>query len=134
MTSTARNPLRTTRNKPFRTSVREKDMIVSLFLDGYRPSEIAKNLGRAYLTIATVITDAGYTPERYSYTEKEVALWAAMYDGNDQHELHCVREIAELSECPPSRVHAALLRHGVRMRHPARAIRIAAEKRRRSKQ
>ncbi len=129
----------TTRLKTARITKREKEMVVTLFLDGYRPHEIAEQMRRGYITVAAAITDVGYTPERFSYTEREASLWADMYEGSGQHDKHCIREIAEFASeyagehVPPSRVSTALLRRGARMRHPALGIRIAAEKRRQEK-
>lgn len=112
---------------------REQQQIVILFLDGHRPGEIALELRRGYVTIANAIIKAGYKPERYSYTETDAALWANMYLGTGQNEKHCVREIAEYSECSTSRINSALLRRNVRIRHPALGNKISAEKRRREK-
>ena len=113
---------------------REHHQIVILFMDGHRPAEISQELKRGYVTVANAIIKAGYKPERYSYTESDSILWAEMYLGVGQNDKHCVREIAEYAECSASRINSALLRRGVRIRHPALGVKISAEKRRLAKQ
>lgn len=108
-----------------RTTEGERDMILSLFLDGYRPSEIGEQFGRSREATEAAIEAAGYNPQRYSYTEAEAEEWVRMYDGTfDGHEWS-VNAIHVETGYAATTIRTALSDRGNRIRHIAKAISLA---------
>lgn len=112
-----------------RTTEGERSMIVTLFLDGYRPSEIGAQFGRTQAAIEAAIEAAGYNPRRYSYSEADAEKWVRMYNGTfDGHEWS-VNVIHVETGYAATTIRAALSDRGCRIRHIAKAVSLAHKRR-----
>lgn len=108
--------------KSARTSEDEREMFVSLFKDGYRPSEIAKNMSRGMPAVCTAISNAGYNPQRHAYTDADADSWARMYRGDFDGYEWSVAAIAKDTGHGWSTVALALAARGCRLRHLSKAM------------
>lgn len=115
------------RQKPraARTSDSERDMFISLFKAGYRPSEIATNMTRSMVAVCTAISNAGYNPQRHTYADAEADSWAKKYNGDFDGYEWSVAAIERLTGHGWATVALALSARGCRLRHRSKAATLA---------
>lgn len=112
-----------------RTTEGERGMILSLFLDGYRPSEIGEQFGRSQKSTEAVIEAEGYNPHRHTYTEAQAREWVKMYTGTHDGHAWSVAGIHRKTGYDRLTITRALIERGCRIRAIAKAVSLAHKRR-----
>ncbi len=103
------------------------DRVMTMFLEGFMPNEIANQTGASLGTVRSRIEEDGKNPNRYSYDELTASDWESYY--SDPDDPWSVSLIASTWGVSSGLVNAALLRRGVRIRHVSLALSLAAARR-----
>lgn len=107
----------------------ETEQINRLCHGGYYLSEIAEMTGRTDEQIENALWNEGFVARTHKYEADEVDKWRAMYTGSHDGLEMCFAEIARQTGFCAQTIQLALLRAGVRDRHPAESRRLAGTRR-----
>ncbi len=108
---------------------KETAQIVSLNLGGYYASEIAEITGRTEEQIELALWNEGHKARTHKYEVAEVRKWTQMYTGEYDGAPYSFAEIARETGYSYGTVQLAILRAGIRDRHPAESRRLAYQRR-----
>lgn len=108
---------------------RETEQIVRLSHGGYYAAEIAELTGRTEDQIETALWNEGFAARTHKYEAEEAKKWCEMYTGDYDGTPMCFAEIARQTGYCPSTIQLAVLRAGIRDRHPAESRRLAHARR-----
>ena len=111
---------------------KETEQIVRLNGGGYYAAEIADLTGRTAEQIESALWNEGYAARTHKYEAAEVAGWCDMYTGKHDGLGMCFAEIARQTGYCARTIQLALLRAGLRDRHPTESRRLAGTRRRQS--
>ncbi len=112
---------------------KEAEQIIALNSGGYYLSEIASVTGRTEEQIETCLWNLGFSIRSHKYEQKEIATWVAMYQGSHDGRPMGFAHIARLTGYSAGTIQLAVLRSGVRDRHPAESRRLAWERRKKER-
>lgn len=112
---------------------KEAEQILALNQAGWYVAEIADVTGRTSRQIDSVLVDWGYTPRTHKYEQVVVRDWIGMYDGTFDGLPMSFAEIARRTKYCATTIQIAVLRAGVRDRHPSESQRLAAERRKQTR-
>jgi len=106
---------------------KELEQIVALCRGGWYLEEIASATGRTRKQIENALWNEDWVPRAHKYQRDEVSKWVSMYQGSDgSHPMSFAAIARETGYCAGT-IQLAVLRSGVRDRHPAESRRLAAE-------
>ena len=108
---------------------KESEQIVALNNGGFYLAEIVEVTGRTAKQIETVLWNEGHTPRTHKYEQKEVQKWVSMYSGEFDGRPMGFAHIARCTGYSVGTIQLAVLRAGVRDRHPAESRRLSWERR-----
>lgn len=108
---------------------KELDQIVRLNAGGFYAAEIAELTGRTVEQIENELWNEGYTVRSHKYEADEAKKWCEMYTGEHDGTPMCFAEIARQTGYCASTIQLAVLRAGIRDRHPTESRRLAHERR-----
>lgn len=108
---------------------KESEQIVALNRGGFYLVEIVEVTGRTVKQIEAVLWNGGYTPRTHKYEHKEVLEWVSMYSGEYDGRPMSFAHIARHTGYSVGTIQLAILRSGVRDRHPAESRRLSWERR-----
>lgn len=108
---------------------KETAQIIALNSGGFYLAEIVEVTGRTAKQIETCLWNLGAAPRTHKYEQKEVAGWVDRYTGTWDGRPMSFAHIARETGYAVSTIQLAVLRAGVRDRHPAESRRLAWERR-----
>lgn len=109
---------------------KETQQILALSQGGFYIDEIAEMTGRTPEQIDTALWNEGYVARAHKYEQAEVAKWVAMYTGQHDGMPMCFAEVARQTGYSTGTIQLAVLRAGVRDRHPSESRSLAHARRR----
>ena len=116
------------RHKKYKTrqiGQEESEQIVRLNQGGYYLEEICEITGRTAEQIEGVLWNADLRPRTHRYDVAEVSKWVEMYTGAYDGMPMSFAEIQRQTGRSPGTIQLAILRAGVRDRHPSESRRLA---------
>jgi hypothetical protein len=122
-----RNKKRTVTPREKRGSIGKKELeqIIRLNQGGYYVSEIAEFTSRTTEQIETALWNEGVKPRTHKYEADQVQMWIQMYTGEFDGSPWSFAEIARKTKFAYSTIQLAVLRAGIRDRHPDESRRLA---------
>ncbi len=112
---------------------KETEQIVRLSHGGYYADEIAEITGRTAKQIENALWNEGFVARCHKYEAEEAKKWCEMYEGTHDGTPMCFAEIARQTGYCSSTIQLAVLRAGIRDRHPAESRRLAWARRKETK-
>jgi hypothetical protein len=107
---------------------KEIAQIIALNSGGYYAAEIAEMTGRSVDQIETALWNEGITARCHKYEAEEAIKWVQMYTGQYDGEPWSFAEIQRETGYSYGTIQLAVLRAGVRDRHPNESRRLARER------
>ena len=120
---------RTKRVKPGPVPTGESQQLLSMFLEGFLPDEIAAETGRSQASVESAIKVQGYNPERFKFGESIVRRWIKSYLTGDKYGPVSISEIAYEWNTSWGTVAMQMSRRGTKLRHTKQACRLGARRR-----
>lgn len=108
---------------------KETAQIIALNSGGYYLAEIVEVTGRTSTQIENALWNEGYVIRQHKYEQKEVADFVSRYVGTWDGRPMSFAQIARETGYSVGTIQLAVLRAGVRDRHPAESRRLAWERR-----
>lgn len=107
---------------------KETEQIVRLSHGGYYAAEIAELTGRTEKQIENALWNEGEVARSHKYEAQEAAKWVEMYLGHYDGMPWSFAEIQRETGYSYGTIQLAVLRAGVRDRHPTESRRLARER------
>lgn len=123
------NPISVAKKTSRAIGSKEAEQIAELCRSGWYLAEIADVTGRTAKQIETVLWNDGLETRSHKYERSEVLEWVKMYEGGYDGIPMSFAAIARETGYCAGTIQLAVLRAGVRDRHPAESRRLAAERR-----
>lgn len=108
---------------------KETEQIVRLSHGGFYLAEIARMTGRTETQIENALWNEGYAARSHKYEAAEAKKWCEMYEGSFDGSKWSFAEIQRETGYAYGTIQLAILRAGIRDRHPTESRRLARERR-----